>query len=51
MIKLPIFWDYITLNDNGEMTGIMEDAPVWAKKAYVEHMKEREKAMDKGIKW
>lgn len=41
MIEKPIFWDYITLNDDGEMNGITEDAPEEIKKSYEKYLEEK----------
>lgn len=34
MIKKPIFWDYITVNNDGDMSGIIKDAPEEIKESY-----------------
>lgn len=50
MIGKPIFWDYITTDDDGELNGIREDAPEDAKKAYEEYLEEKNKLIKDGIK-
>lgn len=50
MIEKPIFWDYITLDSEGVMNGIREDAPESVKKAYEEYLKEELRNKKKGIK-
>lgn len=50
MIGKPIFWDYITTDDEGELNGIREDAPEDAKKAYEEYLEERIKLIKDGVK-
>lgn len=50
MIGKPIFWDYITTDDEGELNGIREDAPEDAKKAYEKYLEEKNKLKKEGIK-
>ena len=49
-IGKPRFWDYITVDKNGCINGIQNNAPEEAKKAYEEYLKEEEINKKKGIK-
>ena len=43
------FWEYLE-HDDKQYTGLREDAPESAKKAYEEYLKMQENARKKGIK-
>ncbi|SDO76328.1 hypothetical protein [Clostridium gasigenes] len=50
MIERPIFWDYITTNDDGELDGIRKDAPEDMKKAYDKYLKDKEEKKKELVK-
>ena len=50
MIAEPIFWKYLIFNDEGEMAGIREDAPVDAKKEYDSFIEAERDLKEQGIK-
>lgn len=43
MMVKPLWWDWITRDENGYRNGIRDDAPEEMKKAYAEFLKEYEK--------
>ena len=50
MIEKPIFWDYITTDENGSMNGIRQDAPQDVKEAYLVYLKQEAENKKQGIK-
>lgn len=50
MMTKPIWWDYATFDEEGDLNGIEEDAPKEIQEAYKEYLKEKTKRKGKGIK-
>lgn len=50
MITEPIFWKYLIFDDEGEMSGIKEDAPEDAKKEYEAFIEAERDLKEQGIK-
>lgn len=44
------FWTYLTHNDEGDVSGIIDDAPQWAKDAYEKFRVNYENDLALGIK-
>ncbi len=49
-IVKPSFWDYLTLDDEGCVNGIREDAPEEEKEAYRQFLIHKEELAREGIK-
>ena len=47
--RTPIFWDYITTDDEGTINGIQGDAPQDMKEAYQKWLKEEEERKKTGM--
>lgn len=50
LIEKPIFWDFITTDENGAMNGLKENTPDDIKSAYDEFIKKRNENQQNGIK-
>lgn len=48
--KLPSFWKYLVLNDDGEIQGIAENAPEKEKIKYEEWKKKKQELAEQGWK-
>ena len=48
--ELPTFWEYLTINDDGIISGIIETAPESAKKEYDKWVDKQSKLTTAGIK-
>lgn len=46
----PSFWKYLTLDEDGCVNGIREDAPEEEKEAYKKYLERQEIKRQKGIK-
>ena len=49
-MEKPVFWDFLLHNDDGEICGIADDAPEFAKKSYAEYLAEEQGQIAEGIK-
>lgn len=50
MIDMPIWAEYIVIDDDGLIVGLSEDAPEEAKEAYAKMKAEEQAYIDKGEK-
>lgn len=48
--ELPAFWDYITIDNRGNMNGIREDAPEDMKQLFKKYMEEEAERKKIGMK-
>ncbi len=49
-ISKPIFWDYATFDNDGNLSGVKDDAPDEVKRDYQKFKKKEEKLKKRGIK-
>ena len=44
----PIWFDYLEFDEDGDVTGIRDDAPEDVKKSYAEHVNQERQYMENG---